>query len=239
MVEFKFKIENKKFIPKNICGVYAIRNNLNNNMYIGSSVNIYRRFTVHYYNALKGKLNSKSLQEDVNKIGIDKFSFIILEECDEVADTLKYLECKYIEQYGYYNTNSVDGKPVYSYDKYGKFVKGYVNIKAAAKDIDGFPDNVRAAIDKRKKSYKGLQWSHTKADYINPYCVKYYKYPEKSKTIDQFDLEGNYINTYESMHEANRRTGTSRANIAKVLKNQRRQANGFIWKYHNKQEAII
>lgn len=235
MIEFKLDIQNKKMIPKNLCGIYAIRNDLNGNMYIGSSSNIYNRFSFHYYAIKKGKFVNEKLQKDIDLIGLDKFSFLILEECDDIKDTLKYLECKYIERFGYYNINSVDGKPVYAYDKYGNFIKSYPNIKAAAKDIDGFLDNVRSAIDKRKKSYKGLQWSYIKSDHISPYCIKYCTFPEKSKIIDQFDLNGNFINTYRSIHEASRQTNVNRSNIARALKGQYKQANGYIWRYHEQE----
>ena len=230
MVEFKFTKQNINKLDYNITGIYAIRNDLNGAMYIGHSSNIKSRLTNHHYSVLHNKFVNKNLQKDFNEIGIDKFSFLILEECDDVKDTLKYLENKYIEKYGTYNIASVDGKPVYCYDKNGNFVAEYVNIKHAAKAINGCSDNVRAAIDNRKKSYKGFQWSYIKVDQYKPYVLNTYKYPEKQISVSQYDLNGNYITTHKSLHDMERATGFQRGPIRKAIKKTNGKAYGYIWK---------
>lgn len=231
MVEFKFIKENKSLIKRYCSGVYAIRNDLNNKMYVGSSSNIRNRYEYHFDSIKKGKFVNKKLQEEVDKIGIDKFSFLILEECDDVSDTLKYLECKYIELHGDYNVNSVDGKPVYCYTKTGEFVKEYKNIKSAAKDVDGLPDNIRAVIDKRKKSYRGFQWSYVKTDKHDMYKVEFSYHPNKCKAVDQFTLDGKYIKTYRSIHEAARDNAIDRSNLQDALRKKRKSAGGYKWSY--------
>lgn len=42
-METKFIKANSKLIPRYTCGIYAIKNNLNGRMYIGSSTNIRAR----------------------------------------------------------------------------------------------------------------------------------------------------------------------------------------------------
>lgn len=230
MVEFKFTKQNINKLDYNIAGIYAIRNDLNSAMYVGHSSNIKSRLTNHYYAVLHNKFVNKNLQKDFNEIGIDKFSFLILEECDDVKDTLKYLENKYIEKYGTYNITSVDGKPVYCYDKNGNLVAEYINIKHAAKAINGCADNVRAAIDNRKKSYRGFQWSYTKLNKYRPYTLNTYKYPEKWISVSQYDLSGNYITTYKCLHDIERATGFQRGPIRKAIKKINGKAYGYIWK---------
>ena len=238
MIEFKFTSDNKNLIERYCSGVYAIKNDLNNKMYVGSSSNIRNRYEYHFNSIKKGKFVNKRLQEELDKIGLDKFSFLILEKCEDVPYTLRYLECKYIELYGDYNINEVDGKPIYCYTKSGEFVKEYRNIKEAAKDINGFPDNIRAAIDKRKKSYRGFQWSYIKSDKHDVYKKEFSYHPNKCKAIDQFALNGIYIKTYRSIHEAAQINNISRSNIQDALRNRRNSAGGFIWKYSQKNNQV-
>lgn len=50
-----------------------------------------------------------------------------------------------------------------------------------------------------------------------------------AKTIHQYDMTGKYIQTFSSMGEAERATGTPHGNIIKVLKGERKSANKFRW----------
>ena len=62
-------------------GIYCIRNKVNNKIYIGSSVDIDRRFRKHR-TQLNTKVHSnKHLIKAYHKYGKDNFEFIILEEC--------------------------------------------------------------------------------------------------------------------------------------------------------------
>jgi group I intron endonuclease len=80
-----------------ICGIYYIKNTLNNNMYIGQSVNIKTRFCAHRSSLKNNKHYNEKLQEDFNKYGIDIFEFGILEECE--IEFLDELEQYYIKKY--------------------------------------------------------------------------------------------------------------------------------------------
>lgn len=51
--------------------------------------------------------------------------------------------------------------------------------------------------------------------------------------VVQCDLQGNIIKIHYSMNSASRLTGIIQQNICKCCKNERKQAGGFIWKYHN------
>lgn len=54
-----------------------------------------------------------------------------------------------------------------------------------------------------------------------------------SKTVYQFDLDGNYICSYYSTHEAQRRTGVKSDKISSCCLNirNRKSAGGFMWSY--------
>lgn len=52
------------------------------------------------------------------------------------------------------------------------------------------------------------------------------------KKIDQYDLNGNFIQTFESLSSAARILGVQQANITKVLAKKRNHAGRFIFLYH-------
>jgi len=53
---------------------------------------------------------------------------------------------------------------------------------------------------------------------------------DKKKSINQFDLQGNFIKTWESMMEIQRTLKFSQGNISMVCSGKRKSSNGFIWK---------
>jgi group I intron endonuclease len=66
---------------KKISGIYAITNTVNNRIYIGSSNDISRRWSVHRSNLRKNKHGNKQMQEDYNNQSESDFVYSILEEC--------------------------------------------------------------------------------------------------------------------------------------------------------------
>lgn len=82
-------------------GIYKITNKINNNAYIGLSVNIEKRWKSHIERSKNytNKEYDKVLYKAFRKYGIENFSFEILENCD--YDSLKEREKYWIS---YYNT---------------------------------------------------------------------------------------------------------------------------------------
>lgn len=232
----EYNLHNVKAIPNFCCGIYAIKNNIDNKMYIGSSTNIRSRIKYHINTLKNNKGSNKNLQEVVNNIGLDKFSFIILETCEDNYNTIKYLENKYIDLCGYYNKNKVDGKPVFCYNLNGSYVRSFINLKEAAKFIKGFPDNIKACCELRenKKSYHGFQWSYIREDNIGK-CTRKIIY-RNCKSVQQFSLNGILLNTYQSIGQASKATRIAKSAIQSVLsaKKINKTAGGYIWKYKDK-----
>ena len=51
------------------------------------------------------------------------------------------------------------------------------------------------------------------------------------KKINQYDLNGNFIKTWDSTHEIERKTNILHQNIIKCCKNKSKTAGGYVWKY--------
>lgn len=97
-------------LPK-IAGVYAIVNVLNAHRYIGSTNNFKRRLIRHRCELRGGKHHSIPLQRAYNKYGEDKFEIWILETCDNVKDTILFLEQKYLDLHPEYNISTLANRP--------------------------------------------------------------------------------------------------------------------------------
>ena len=77
---------------------------------------------------------------------------------------------------------------------------------------------------------ENLEWCN------NTYNVNYGGHNErminsKSKTVYQYDLDGNYITYFKNCGEASIYTGVSKSQINKCCSGKLKMANGFIWKY--------
>lgn len=55
----------------------------------------------------------------------------------------------------------------------------------------------------------------------------------KSKSVNQYDLEGIYITTYPSLIEAERKTGINNSNISSCCQGKRVSAGNYQWRYEN------
>ena len=81
--------------PTNLCGIYLIKNLINNKIYIGQSKNIKRRIQEHLRSAQPEKYSIKSERDlktpihlAMRKYGIENFSVNVLEKCaEEQLDT--------------------------------------------------------------------------------------------------------------------------------------------------------
>jgi len=77
-------------------GVYMFFNLINGNCYIGSSVNLARRFRIHLSSVGSVKL---PLALAISKYGPNNFVFLILQYCDKIEDVCLGLEQHYLDLY--------------------------------------------------------------------------------------------------------------------------------------------
>ena len=92
-----------------ICGIYQIRNMINNHIYIGSSKNIYGRVKEHNDSLYNGNHHNLYLQRAFNKYGCDNFTYEILILCD--IDMLLLYEQRFIDGWKpAYNISHIAGK---------------------------------------------------------------------------------------------------------------------------------
>lgn len=113
--------------------------------------------------------------------------------------------------------------------------KIFTTLKEAGEYYKTNPVDIsKCCNEKRKSSGKledgtPLQWSFYNRN--GQYDLKEYKIDKNTKSVSQFDLNMNYIATYESAREAERQTGIGYKMISRVCRGERPHTHGYIFKF--------
>lgn len=203
----EFNYNNIKQLP-NSAGVYMIKNVLNNKRYIGSSRCIKSRLTTHLSTLNRNCHHNKHLQNSYNKYGQSAFRICILELCEDIKDTILFLEQKYL-----------DLNPEYNKAKIAENNSGWHHTQ------DTIARMIRSRTGKPRKINKQTYSSPKKG--INPNRIN------KNLTVPviQLDFDDNYIREYSSMSEAARAINRKREGIRDCCRGKQVSAYGFKWRY--------
>ena len=87
------------------------------------------------------------------------------------------------------------------------------------------PNNLPEINHKNKKRDCNLATNLEWCD--NPYNIRY----SRAKRVNQYDLDGNYLKTWNCIREVERQLNICNGDIVKCCKNKKRTAGGYIWKY--------
>lgn len=70
------------------------------------------------------------------------------------------------------------------------------------------------------------------------YCTSQYNHDfSQSKSVLQYDLEGNFINEWKSANQIQRELGFFQSNVNRCCLKKCKTAYGFIWKYKNEEQS--
>lgn len=102
IIFFDNVLESKKKIYselRNKSGVYVFINNINNELYVGSSINFSKRMVSYFYYTNSEKLSKLIIIRAMKKYGLENFSLGIKEFCIKDSQTCLELEQKWIDYY--------------------------------------------------------------------------------------------------------------------------------------------
>ncbi len=155
------------------CGIYGIINLLNEKIYIGLSKNIESRFLFHKRRLISNTHKNKHLQAAFNKVGINNFSFIIIEECleEKLCEKEKY----YIAEY-----KSVNNKFGYNKTHGGEF--GKLNDEIIKRTAEKLRQQV-ISEDMRKRISNTLKGRTQSKELINKRANSCRKVDDKSEKL--------------------------------------------------------
>lgn len=222
------------------CGIYKITNTINNKVYIGQSSNIEERWKKHRY-----ANDDFTIHKAIRKYGIENFTFSILEECSK-----EYLNDREVYWINYYNSleegynmipggsngaGYAKGLPVEQYSLGGKHIATYDSAKQAA-EATGIQHTDICRCCREEYARAGLyQWRYKNSKkWITPIDIQVISIKRK---INQYSLEGKFLQQYENLAEASKTTGISKSTICNVCKGKGHTAGGFRWTYEG--ESLI
>ena len=175
----------------------------------------------------------------------------ILEYCDE--DKVDERESYYIEKYdsmnqdkGYNrdtggNENKVfsketrkmiseahEGQAILQFDLEGNFLAewDYINLAAEMLELDS--KNISACLHGKTGQCGGYQWKFKDQE---KEIGKYIEYDGRRR-VNQYDLEGNYIDTWDSILDISLSLGIATTGIIKCCQFKRKKAGNYQWRYY-------
>ena len=152
-----------------ICGIYKIINTVTKDFYIGSSKNVKNRWAKHKCPSRWNECPNNPMYLDMQKYGVDKFVFEILEEAEEAeVEQLKEKEQQFIETL----------KPIYN------------NNNANGLDIERRKESIRKynKSDKCKEYHKEYQKSDKYKKYKKEYQNQLCCYNGENLTLNALSL---------------------------------------------------
>ena len=143
-----------------ISGVYKITNTITGDFYIGSSKDVKQRWAAHKCSYNWKKQPNNPLYKDMNKYGVDKFSFQVIAEVE--VGKLKEAEQKFIETL----------KPTYNnYNAKGLNIERCKETNRKYIQSDKGKESHRKANNKYRQSEKGKESNRKSCNkYDNQLC---------------------------------------------------------------------
>lgn len=117
---------------------------------------------------------------------------------------------------------------LYQYNLMGKLIATWDSITKAAKVAGGDKTGVQHCAKGKLKTYLGYIWSYQE---LTKEELKSRTTNERKCEVVQFDLQGNYIQTFESARQAAKAVNCCSPAIVLACEGSRKTIKGFIWKY--------
>lgn len=237
--------------------VYMHRNKINDKKYIGITC----RKPEHRWGKDGHSYKGQVFKKAIEKYGWNNFDHVILfnelsaEDAYKKEQELIKLYKSNQKEFGYnlsaggehgstgYLNNSMS-IVVYQYDLDGNFIAEYPSLSEAER-VTGISNSSISSCCKGKQMYTGeFQWSYTKVDKmpkIDKHQLISDKVRKKGKPVYCYDMDGNFIEKYNSARIASEETNTNQSQINVCCSGRTRYSNNFQWFYEymgNKIEPI-
>jgi len=206
-------------------GIYKITSP-SNRIYIGQSINMEKRWKKHKYE--RNRLQHK-LYNSFKKYGVENHIFEKVEECsiEQLNERERYWQDYYNVLDGGLNcclTNTNTKSGCFSDEHKSNITKA----KLGKKQKEGYGLKMKLLLtgQTRTKETIKLITLHRNTKEHNDAVVK-----AKSKPINQYDLNGNFIKEWPSGKEASRVLKLQQSGINAVCNNKGKTHGGFIWKF--------
>lgn len=215
----------------NYSGIYSIVNSVSKKIYIGSAVNLNRRWIYHKSDLRRNKHGNQRLQMSFNKHGLENFNFNILARCPK--EYLIKMEQWFLDNVKpEYNICRIAGSTLgkshseATRKKISILNKGRVMSEQSRKNISkGITGRKHSDISKKKRA-KSMKknWEEYKATGKIRITRKY--------PVFQYTVDGDFVRKHNSAKEAALFVNGSISHISSLLNESkvRKVSAGFQWK---------
>lgn len=259
-MEFEDYEYSKSFLcllPDEVCGVYAIRNNISDKVYIGSSKTVKARFVGHMKTLLLGEHHSKHLQNFFDKHPYIIFRVELLEKC--LPEERKDREQHYLDTLQPFGEKGFNiRKSVYSflgterakitdedrqnlsnsrsygfarYDLEGSLLKVYRSRAQLARELNIPKTSINKACNGRLLTYLGSVWKY--GDINAPAKIDTSHLNNMQirlhKSLKGYNEQGELIANYKNAIEYQKATGWDRKRIKRVCARKDNYFKGLHW----------
>lgn len=127
-------------------------------------------------------------------------------------------------------------KPIVQYDLEGNFVAEYESITSAAQALGINTSNLCQCLKGISPTCRRFIWKY-KDEHLNHIEVPNF-YSSLEREVIQYNKQGEYLGSYESITKAALLTGIGRTSINNCLHRRSKTAGSYIWKYKEETEVI-
>lgn len=219
---------------KKVFSVYVHKNKINNKVYVGiTSTDVEKRWE-------NGNGYRKQyIYNDIKKYGWDNFTHEVLftnlsleqAQAKEIELIKKFNSND--ERYGYNKTIGGDwlnqDKPTNQYDLDGNFIKTWDSRADVANFLGVGADVISVAI-KNKTQSKGFQFRNYCGDINN---IKPYSKKLTNTKVNQYDKNGNFIKTWESVKELAKFFNTGSTTIIEYIRENKFYKKDHYFEYYD------
>ena len=207
--------------------IYEIINDINGKNYIGKTeFSLEKRFNEHCKDAFRERCEKRPLYAAMRKYGIEHFHIELIEETDNPEEReIYWIEEKQSFKNGYNATLGGDGKKYLDYNLVIATYNELNNVTEVAEKLGMHSKTVSNIFH-----IKGI-------DIKSSYEILLEK---TGKPVDQYNFNGEYIQTFPSATEAAKSIGkitdkkTNRgasSHISDACRGKRKTAYGYKWRY--------
>lgn len=254
---------------KNKSGIYKITNINNNRYYVGSSINIHKRWLEHKRLLRENKHDNDFLQKSWNKHGEDSFVFEVLEFVEEISELIireqYYLDMiKPFNKDITYNICENAGNMLgFKHSEESKEKMSKVQLDRHKNPKERAKCNVFKDLTKEERevyikilseSHKGLKHSsetkikmiklslgrgHNNETKLKLSEINKGKKAHNKRKVYQLDLKNNIIKLWDSLTEAAKHFNIDPSRISSACNGRNKTCIGFKWQYLNPNNKVV
>ena len=234
--------------------IYKVTNSLNNKVYIGQTIeSLEIRRNKHYYKARLYKEKANCSNHFLNALNKYPKEFFVWEIIDHAENQKKLdeLEIYYIKKYNSieegYNiregglgrkggdafAEACGSKPFVLYDSQGNFIGRFINKRDVERTFHINHSDISQMVLNNKgfsHGYIAFNEEDFSEEKLKEKIAIYNKHKNKKPFIG-IDDDNNTIGPFNTIAEANRFLGLSYSHIGEVLRQKRKKAAGYYFKY--------